>query len=332
MKWLGRRKMLLAVFLTTAACRGGCGRSAHPAPPHGPLAPFPAAARTVVSLDFARIRPTVFWQRLSALAAEAPEDRKLIDDFVGRTGLDPFRQIHRVLAAFPEDARESGAFGLIVEGEGFDEKRLLTYAADQAKLKGTELRQVQQGRITLWTTPSVNAPSGFFLDSHRFVVAGGGWAATMAAVAQGGPGAPVSAGGEGELAHLVERLGTGRSLWLAAVVPPAVRNQLVHDPRFGASASVMRLGAGVDLGPGLTAELLAELSNVEDARALVTKVESFLRETRASPQALLLGAGPYLDAITATAEGPNVRIRVALDEARTSELVTRLVSLARGRK
>jgi hypothetical protein len=331
MSRLGRRKMLLAVFLTTTACRGGCGRS--PAPvARGPLAPFPADARTVVGLDFARIRTTAFWQRLSALAAQGPEDRKLIDDFVARTGLDPFRQIQRAVAAFPEEARATGEFGVLIEGEGFDEKRLLTYARDQAKVKGTELRQVPQGRITLWTSPKPGAPAGFFLDTRRLVLAGGSWAARMASIAQGGPGAPPSAGTGGELDHLVERLGTARSIWLGAVIPAALRGQLLSDPRFGPSASVMRLALGADLGPGLDAELLAELSNAGDARALVAKVEGFVREVRASPQALLMGAGPYLDAIKASAEGPNVRIRVALDEARTNELLARLIALARARR
>jgi hypothetical protein len=130
----------------------------------------------------------------------------------------------------------------------------------------------------------------------------------------------------------VDRLGTARSIWLAAVIPAALRGQLKNDPHYGPAASVMRLAAAADLGPGLDVELLAELSNAGDARALVAKVETFVREARASPQALLMGAGPYLDAIKASAEGPNVRIRVALDEARTNELLTRLLALARARK
>jgi hypothetical protein len=329
---LVRRKILFAVLITTASCRGGCDRAAGERRPLGALGLFPADARIAISIDFRRVRETPLWQRLSTLAADAPEDRKLIDDFVARTGLDPFRQIHRIVAAFPEDARTGGAFGLIVEGEGFDEKRLLTYARDQAQLKGGELRQVARGRHTLWTSSTPGSPAGFFLDARRFVLGSGGWAESMAALADGGPGAPPSAGTGGTLARLVERVGPSRSIWLAAMVPAATRARLMANPRYGVEASVMRLGAAVDLGPGLAGDLVAELSNADDARALVAKVEAFVRETRASPQALLLGAGPYLDAITAKTEGPNARIHVALDEAHTAELFTRLAGLARLRK
>jgi hypothetical protein len=286
----------------------------------------------VVSIDFQRVRATPFWQRLSALAAEVPEDRKLIADFVARTGLDPFRQIHQVVAAFPENAQASGAFGLVIAGQGFDEKRLLTYAADQAKLKGTELRQQGHGRYTLWTGATPGSPAGFFLDAGRFVLAGGGWAALMAAQAEGGPAVPPSAQADGELSRLVGRLGARRSIWVASIVPPATRNRLVADPRYGASASVMRFGASADLGPGFEAELLAELSNAADARALVAKVEGYVRDLRASPQAMLFGLAPYLEGITAAVEGNNARIRVVLDEARTNDLLTRLATLARQRR
>jgi hypothetical protein len=330
MNRLGRRHILLAVFLTTAACRGGCGRDATLDRPSGHvLALFPRATRLVVSIDFRRVRGTAAWQHLAAAAADAPEDRKIIDDFTARTGLDPFRQIHRIVAAFPEEARTSGEYALIIEGEGFDEKRLLTYARDQVKTKGAELRQVPHGRFTLWTSTTPGAPAGFFLDARRFVLAGGGWAEIMAALAEGGPAAPPSAEAETTLVHLVDRVGTSRSIWLAALVPAATRDRLMKDPHYGVEASVMRLGASADLGPGLAADVVAELSNAADAQALVAKVQAFVRDARASPQALLLGAGPYLEGISASADGPQVRIHVALDEARTNDLVTRLLGLAR---
>jgi hypothetical protein len=330
---LGRTQLLFAVLLTTASCRGGCDRRAGgEARPLGALGLFPADARIAISIDFRRVHETALWQRLSALAGEAPEDRKIIDDFIARTGLDPFRQIHRVVAAFPEDARAGGAFGIIIEGEGFDEKRLLTYVRDQAKLKAGELRQIAQGRHTLWTSSAPGSPAGFFLDAHRFVLGAGGWAEAMARLAEGGPNAPPSAEASGTLARLVERVGLRRSIWLAAVVPAATRARLMASPRYGVEASVMRLGAALDLGPRLEGDLVAELSNADDARALVAKVEAFARDARSNPQVLLLGAGPYLDAITAKAEGPNARIHVGLDEARTTELLTRLEGLARLRR
>jgi hypothetical protein len=311
------------------ACRGGCFREEGGALARGALSRFPAQTQVVVSIDFQRIRATQIWQRLSTLAGEDPADRKLIDEFRTRTGLDPFRQIHRLVAAFPEEARKSQAFGLVIEGEGFDEKRLLTYARDQARLRGSELQPRSHGSYTLWQTRAPGGVAGFFSGRGRFVLAGGGWAEQMATLAGGPAPSGTTAQKNPMLLRLVERLDVKRSIWMAALVPDETRARLRADPRFGAQASVMRFGAGLDFGPGLRGELDAELSNAEDARALVGRFDAFLRAARKSPEALLIGAGPYLDAITSRADGPRALVQVELDQARTGELLQRLMGFLR---
>jgi hypothetical protein len=314
-------------LITTASCRGGCLHEPE-ATARGALSRFPAEAQIVVSLDFRRIRATPLWQRLSTLAAEDPGDRRIIQEFTARTGLDPFKQIHRLVAAFPEEARASRAFGLVLEGDGFDEKRLLTYARDQAKLRGTELRPRTHGKFTLWHSGSADGTAGFFFDRRHFVLASGGWAEKMADLASG----VATAGSAQEnpmLLRLVERLGVRRSIWMAALVPDGTREKLRSDPRFGPQASVMRFGAGLDFGPGLKGEVDAELSNPGDARAMVDRFDGFLRAARKSPEALLIGAGPYLDGISASAEGSRSLLRVTLSEPQTLELVNRAAGLLR---
>jgi hypothetical protein len=295
----------------------------------GALSRFPPETQVVVSLDFRRIRETALWKRLSALAAEDPADRKLIAEFTARTGLDPFRQLQTMVAAFPEEARDSRAFAIVIEGDGLDEKRLVTYARDQAKLRGAELQPRQHAGRTLWHTGSADRTAGFFLDRRHLVLAGGGWAEKMAELA-GGPGS--SAQDNAMLLRLVERLGVARSIWMAALVPDETRRKLRADPRFGPQASVMRFGVGLDLGPGLRGEVDAELSNADDARALVDTFDAFLRAARKSPEALLIGAGPYLDGISSKAAGPRALLRVELSEPQTLELVNRAVGLLRLRR
>jgi hypothetical protein len=251
------------------------------------------------------------------------QDRKIIDELTARTGLDPFRQIHRVVAAFPDDAQALGAFALVFDGEGFDEKRLLTYARDQARLKGADIQQRAHAGRTLWASTSPGGASGFFVGSGRFVLGGGGWT-ELVSERLDGPG-----GLDATLTGLIQRVGAKRALWLAAFVPDATRNRLASDPRFGPQSSVMRLGIGADFAPGLTADVVAELSNAADARVMVQKLETFVREAKKNPQVLLLGAGPYLDALSVRADGPHLRMRLDLSEAQTADLASRLAGLAR---
>lgn len=328
MRALARPLALLAA-LSLGACRGGCGK--RPGAPAGQatLASLPADTRFVLSVDLARIRATPLWARLSALAADDPVDRERLRELTRRTGLDPLRQIHRVVAAFPENARQRGQFALVIEGEGFDEHRLVGYARAEAATRGGRITERTRGARTLWSSPGGSSTAAFFVGQTRLVVAGGGWAEELADLAGRAAGQGPSAAGNPELVHLVTRLEAGRSLWFAALVPPELRKSFLADPKLTSAASVMRLAGGADLGPGLTAELVADLSNAADARALVARVQTTVRESKLNAQVLMMGLGPYLDALAATADGPRLRVTLTLSPDQVQELIERLNGLVR---
>jgi hypothetical protein len=350
----GRGRLALAVLLTMTACRGGCRRASEGEPAADPaLALFPAEATVVVSVDFRRVRETGLWKQLAQLAGEDPQDGKVITGMVAATGFDPFRQVNRIVAAFPEEARSSGAFGIVIEtdpGAKIDRPRLLAYLQAEARRRGDELITRQRRGRTFWTgataaggdagagdagadaDPLGRGAAGFFLDDHHFVLGAGGWAQRMADIADRATPTPARLVDQPVLNRLVGRISGGRSIWMAALVPEATRARLMANPRFGADAAVMRFGANVDLGPALAAELVAELSNQADAAQLISKVDKYLVAAKKSPEVLLLGVAPYLDGVKTEVEGPNARIRVQLPAAQTEELVGRLVGLLRLRR
>ena len=45
------------------------------------------------------------------------------------------------------------------EGEALDQKRLITYARDQARLRGTDIEQRPHGKRTLWTARRAATPA-----------------------------------------------------------------------------------------------------------------------------------------------------------------------------
>jgi hypothetical protein len=344
------------------ACRGGCRRAGDNETQGDPaLALFPAEATVLLSVDFRRVRESGLWKQLAELAGEDPEDGKLITNMVAATGFDPFRQVVRIVAAFPEEARASGAFGIVIESDPaakIDRTRLLTYLQTEARRRGEQLITRERRGRTFWTSPSAGSnpaaarpdgavgdaapiavadalgggPAGFFLDDHHFVLGGGGWPERMADIADHVAPAAARAIDQPALNRLVGRVAGGRSIWMAALVPEATRARLMANPRFGSDAAVMRFGASVDLGPALAADLVAELSNQADAAQLVSKVDKFLVAAKKSPEVLLLGVAPYLDGVKTEVEGPNARIRVQLPPAQTEELVGRLVGLLRLRR
>src|SRR5262249_10976595 len=132
-----------------------------------------------------------------------------------------------------------------------------------------------------------------------------------------------------ELVHLVERVDRGRALWFAALVPPDLRKSLIADPKLASAGSMSRLAAAADLGPGLTADLVADFSNAADAQALVARLQTTVRESKRNAKMLMMGLGPYLDALTARADGPTLRVSLALAEGQVKDLIDRLGGLLR---
>ena len=318
------RRLLLATVVLAASCRGGCHRvEDRAATVEGRLALFPFAAQIVVAVDVTRLRASPAAAKLVGLVSEAQSDKGLLAEVARRTGLDLARQVTSVTLAFPEDARIKGELGLLLRADHLDEKRLVAYAGDELRKKGDELRSKRQGKFTLWWARSNPNLAGFFIDEQTFALGGGGWAERMADLAESAR-ASDSAATHVELVRLVERIAAGHAIWGAAIVPASTRSMLMADPRFASAAAVSTLSAALDIGKGLDALILADLGTPAEARALASKVTESLRDAKRNAQVLILGLGPYVDGVTARANGRTFEARAALGEAALDDLLARL--------
>jgi len=318
-----------------------------------PMAILPLASETVGAIDFAQFRNSPHWNRLRQLAQIDADDKKMIAALAERTGMDPLVDVDRLTAAFPRDARETGAFVLVIDGKHFDEKRLVAYARDEAQLQGTDVVQQSIAGRMMWTgSQRPGEIEGFFESQGRFVIGGGGWArrsaemmappaATTARGATGGAGGlnkgPVGAGPQIELGNLALRLRGNRdtepALWFASLVPGDLRPTLAaavgeaDGDASGPAASAQRWGFALHLGSEVSARLRIELSNAGDAERLAARFTTFARSVKASPKTLLLGLSSYLDGVTIAARGPDVDVELRLANAQVVSLLERLASV-----
>jgi hypothetical protein len=317
----------LIALVALGSCRGGCRRADdRAATVEGRLALFPVATRVVAAIDVARLRGSPAAAKLAEKAQQDQADQHEIEEFARRTGFDPLRQLTSVTVAFPEEARAHGEVGMVLRAEKLDETKLVAYVRDQLQKSGDDLVATPHGRFTLWSSKRDPDLVGFFIDAQTFALGAGGWGPKMADLAESAR--PVdSAATDVDLVNLVERAAGSHALWAAALVPESTRKSLASDPQFSEAASILTLSAAVDLGRGLEAQLLADLATAAEAKSLALKVTEALRDAKRNPQVLMLGIGPYLDGVTATAVDHAFTVHATLSEPAFDDLLARLGGL-----
>jgi hypothetical protein len=325
-RWFPVRPLLVAA-VALASCRGGCRKGEdRAATVEGRLALFPAATRVVAAIDATRLRASPAAGKLAALAQQSDTDRREIEDFAKRTGFDPLTQLDSLTVAFPEEARTKGELGLVMRARDLDEVRLVAYARDQLQKSGDDLVATPHGRFTLWSSRKDPTVAGFFVDRQTFVLGGGGWGEKMADLVET-PRPSDSAATNVDLVRLVERAAGTHAIWAAAIVPEATRRELAADPASAAAAGVLTMSAGIDLGQGVEGVLLADVATTADAQTLATRATEALRDAKRNAQVLMLGLGPYLDGVTARANGRTLELHASLNEVALDDVLGRLKGL-----
>jgi hypothetical protein len=325
-----RRRVLfpaLIALVAMGACRGGCRRGDdRAATVEGRLALFPVATKVVAAIDVAKLRASPAAAKLAEKGQQDQADQHELEEFARRTGFDPLQQLTSITVAFPEEARAHGEVGMVLRAEKLDETKLVAYARDQLQKSGDDLVATPHGRFTLWASKRDPDVVGFFIDAQTFALGAGGWGPKMADLAESAR--PVdSAATDVDLVNLVERAAGSHALWAAAIVPESTRKSLASDPQFSDAAAILTLSASVDLGKGLEGQLLADLATAAEAKSLALKVTESLRDAKRNPQALMLGIGPYLDGVTATAADHAFTVHAMLSEPAFDDLLARLGGL-----
>ena len=317
----------VVVALAGLVAGGGCKgcEAPHEAVADRVFLLLPEQAQTVVSLNLREVRESVLWKAVATVGERSSDDLTILAAVKARTGFDPLVDVHRLVLAFPEDARANGEFALVAYGDHFDERRLVAYARDEAKARGFDIHQEEHAGRRLWVGSDARTKrAGFFLDEHTFILGGGGWAPQIAKLA-GQPRAALPS--HAELSHLGKRVGTNHAAWAVAVVPSATRARLAAMPRFAATANISRVAVTLDLKQGILATARAELSTKESAQALAAQLNDYLREAKQSPKLLLMGIGPWLEGIAAVAQGPNVSVTMQLNPSQAQGMADRLTAL-----
>jgi len=267
------------------------------------LALVPADAAIVLSLDLERLRGQPMWTTLLSLLAK--DAKHMLDRFAAGTGLDLTRQLRHVLIALPSERQNDGRFVLIADADRLDE-----------------------ARVTAWLQAQLGEKTAAYVRGHnQVVISRGAWSGAMATLASASKLTP-SAADDPELRRLCARAAGEHSLWLAAVVPAAVRRALMQEARFPDVASIARASGFVDLDGGAHAELVAELSSTADATDLARRLAVHLNQAKRDPEMLVRGLAPYFEGMRIVAHDARVHATLDLSGVQLGECIERIEALA----
>jgi hypothetical protein len=302
-----------------SSCRGGAGARED-------IALLPPETAIVVTVNAARMRNTAMWRKLLDLRDQTPEGKKKFDDFVARCGIDPFRQVDAVTLGFPAGERAEGEFGVVVRGT-FDEQKLVACAREESQKQGHELTVIEHGGKKLYTDNGQIFAG--LVDSKTLLFGGKEWAPKMVDLATSKTPAP-SAKDDPRLAALIRKVRTGDAVWGVGVVPEAVRAKLQEMRELSASKTLQDLYASADFATGLAFQGVLDLGAADDAKELAAKLGEQIAEAKKSPQVLVMGLAPMLDAVQVSAEGTAFKVSVKYNQSQVDQLIERLQGLFKG--
>jgi hypothetical protein len=315
-------RILLSVFLTVAVA--ACNKTSGTGAAKEDLALVPKETDIILMANVARVRNTAMWRKFVEVRDSDPKAKKDFDEFVQKTGFDPFKQLESVFVAFPQGGGDQKEFAAIVRGQ-FDEQKLVAWGREEAKKQGTEVTATDYNGKKLYAYAQKGEGWVTFLDAKTMVVGGKEWVKKVADLAANKGGE--SAKKNEALATLLKRAKTSDALWGAGLVPQTMRDQFKNDPRLASAASMKDIFGSIDFAAGVAIDLNVDTGAEEDAKGLVSTTTAQLAEIRKSPQLMMMGMAQYLDPIKIDNKGATFHVALNYNQQQVEDLITRVSGL-----
>ena len=310
---------LRILFACALAAAPGCGKkrsenTSRSLPAIEGLAAVPASATVVIGADVEALAGSELVRRaVAAMFERDPELEHHLEQLAAECHIDPRTDV-------------SG----ITIGMGPEPDQVVLIAAgkfDEATLSSCLHRRMSAGGGSFTTKTSGGRV--FYLaregDRSVWLTMGGGGTLALSpsqpwleqAV---GPGS--KAGDNATLMDAIQRIGEGRTLWAAGLVPAEVGNGLIDATRGQIEERPRAMFGDLSLDGGVSARLGVVMASAEDAKTLESKAVFEL--ALGSLVAQEWGLGPLVARTRARAEGAILQIDLRLSEVEVNELLTAL--------
>jgi hypothetical protein len=259
---------------------------------------LPEGTQIVLAIDLDRLRGQPVWKALSSALAKRAQP--WLDALAAGTGIELVAQAHRIWIALPAERQADERFVLLAETDG-----------------------LSPPRTEAWLRTRLHGQVGVLFPSPReVVISKGAWATGLL------PRRPHSAADNPELRRLCERAAGEHGIWLAALVPMAVRKSLRGDDRVADVGSLTRIFGFLDDTRSLHAELVGEFANTADPPLLAHRLQVLYNQAKRDPNLLVAGLSPYLAALHVDARDASVRAALDLPDTQADDVIERIEALA----
>jgi hypothetical protein len=318
-----RRLLGCGLIFALAACSKTSGTGAA----KEDLQLVPKDAEILLMANVSRMRNTALWKKLLDLRDSDEKNKKDLEEFVQKCGLDPFKHIDSIFIALPQKGpAATKEFAAILRGQ-FNEDKLVACAREQTqKDGGAGLATSEYNGKKLYTDAKQSQAFATFLDGKTVALGGKEWIKRVVDLSGKKPSGE-SAKQNDTLVGLMKRARTSDALWGAGLVPQSARDSLKGDPNLSAASSMKDVFGSIDFAGGFAADLNVDTASDSDAKELAAKVTEQLVETKRNPQIMLMGMAPFLDGVKVESKGPTFRTTINLTQSQVDDLINRVKGL-----
>ncbi|MBF0406006.1 MAG: hypothetical protein HQM10_01540 [Candidatus Riflebacteria bacterium] len=208
------------------------------------------------------------------MAKQTPEQKKAFEEFITKTGIDPFKSIKGLLVFVStkiDEKTQKPDAAVLIDGTFEIEKVLAAIKADPKASADAVIEKFEgfdciKGKKT-------GEGIGVFLDANSAVIGNEGSVKTVIDIKKG---AGKSMKTNPNLEALLKKADTAATIWGAGLIPPQVKEQAKNNPQMQPLAAVNALFFSFNYDKEIAFDFTGEIDKKESLEGVMTSLNGFL--------------------------------------------------------
>ncbi len=279
----------------------------------------PETSNFVFGINLGKIlkSPQVQKQVEEGMAKQTPEQKKLYDEFVQKTGLNPLQHLQQlvIFASGNVDPKEGKPeAGVLIDGTFDTAKIIATIKGDEKAAADVEITKFEG--FDCIKAKKENEGMALFLDGNTAVV--GSVEALKAVVAvKGGKSKAIAS--HAAVGNLLKKVDTSASFWGVGLIPQSLKDKAKENPQAAPLAALNAFFLAFNYENDLSFNFTGEVDDKKNMDGVMTSLNGFLAMIK-----MIAGQTPeaaeVLNMIKVEAVDTAAKITLAVPKAKLDEI------------